>query len=298
VPVLEGVIPALITPVNREGQVDHGALRQLVQRLVERGVTGISPLGSTGEGYSLGLDARLAVTETVAGAVPDGMPVIPGLFAANHEQAATEIAAYAGHGGTGVLLAPPVYYPLSPAEQHAYFARVADESALPLVLYNIPPFTKVQLAPPVVASLAGHERIAGIKDSGRDLDYATTLLDAVAASGHAAGFSVLTGIDWLLVSYLTYGARGTICGNANVVPELVVAVYDAFKAGQLDEARRQETQLRAVTQVLSRGTLAAGFKAAVAAAGVGERWLIPPRQALTDDEAAEVAKQLGDLGVG
>jgi dihydrodipicolinate synthase/N-acetylneuraminate lyase len=226
------------------------------------------------------------------------MPVIPGLFAANHEQAATEIAAYAGHGGTGVLLAPPVYYPLSPAEQHAYFARVADESALPLVLYNIPPFTKVQLAPSVVASLAGHERVAGIKDSGRDLAYATTLLDAVAAAGQADNFSVLTGIDWLLVSYLTHGARGTICGNANVVPEVVSAVYNAFKAGQLDEALRQESKLRAVTEVMSQGTLGAGFKAAVAAAGIGERWLVPPRQALTEEEAAQVAKQLGDLGVG
>ena len=297
-PVLEGVIVALITPVSQEGQVDHGALRQLVQRLVERGVTGISPLGSTGEGYSLSLDARLAVIETVAGAVPEGMPVIPGLFAASHEQAVTEIAAYAGRGVTGVLIAPPVYYPLSPAEQHSYFRRLADETVLPLVLYNIPAFTKVQLSPSVVASLAGHQRIAGIKDSGQDLHYATTLLDAVAASGQADNFSVLTGTDWLLVSYLTQGARGAICGNANVVPELVSAVFDAFKSGQLDEAVRQEAKLRAVTRVLSQGTLAAGFKAAVAAAGIGERWLIPPRQALTEEEAAQVAKQLDGLGVG
>jgi len=298
VAVLEGVIPALITPVNRDGKVDHGALSALVQRLVDRGVTGISPLGSTGEGYSLGLDARLAVTETVAGAVPGGMPVIPGLFAANQEQAAAEITAYAGHGGTGVLLAPPVYYPLSPAEQHAYFSRVADSSALPLVLYNIPPFTKIQLAPAVVAALAAHPKVAGIKDSGRDLDYAAGLLDAVAAAGQADNFSLLTGIDWMMVSYLTHGARGTICGNANIVPETVVALYDAFQAGKLDDALRQEAKLRAVTEIVSGGTLAAGFKAAVAAAGIGERWLVPPRQALTDEEAALVARQLDDLGVG
>ena len=241
-PVLEGVIVALITPVNRDGKVDHGALRALVQRLVERGVTGVSPLGSTGEGYSLGLDARLAVTQTVAGAVPAGMPVIPGLFAPNGEQAAADVAAYAAHGGTGTLVAPPVYYPLAPAEQRDYFARLADEAALPLVLYNIPAYTKVQIAPAVAADLAGHPQVAGIKDSGRDLDYATTLLDAVAAAGQTDNFSVLTGTDWLLVAYLTHGARGTICGNANVVPELVRAVYDAFRAGKLDDALRQETQ--------------------------------------------------------
>jgi dihydrodipicolinate synthase/N-acetylneuraminate lyase len=298
VPVLEGVIVALITPVNRDGKVDHGALRALVQRLVDRGVTGVSPLGSTGEGYSLGLDDRLAVTQTVAGAVPAGMPVIPGLFAPNGEQAAAEVAAYAAHGGTGTLVAPPGYYPLAPAEQRDYFAQLADEAALPLVLYNIPAYTKVQIAPAVAADLAGHPQVAGIKDSGRDLDYATTLLDAVAAAGHTDNFSVLTGTDWLLVAYLTHGARGTICGNANVVPELVRAVYDAFRAGKPDDALRQETRLRAVAGVLSTGSLAAGYKAAVAAAGVGERWLLPPRRALTDAEAARLTEQLAALGVG
>jgi len=95
VPALEGVIVALLTPVDRDGRVDHAALRQLVERLAGRGVTGVSPLGSTGEGYSLGLDQRLAVVETVAWSVPAGMPVIAGVFAHNHEQAAAEIAAYA-----------------------------------------------------------------------------------------------------------------------------------------------------------------------------------------------------------
>ena len=106
-PALEGVIVALLTPVDREGKVDHGALRQLVERVTSRGVTGVSPLGSTGEGYSLDLEQRLAVTDTVARTVPAGMPVIPGVFAHNHEQAVAEIAAYADHGGTAVLVAPP-----------------------------------------------------------------------------------------------------------------------------------------------------------------------------------------------
>src|SRR3984957_17931300 len=123
VPVLEGVIAALLPPVDRAGRVDHGALRELVDRLLGRGVTGISPLGSTGEGYSLDLGQRLAVTETVAGSVPPGTPVIPGMFAHNHQQAVEEIAAYADHGGTAVLAAPPGCYPLTPDEQRGYFAR-------------------------------------------------------------------------------------------------------------------------------------------------------------------------------
>lgn len=296
-PALEGVIVALLTPVDREGKVDHGALRQLIERVTSRGVTGVSPLGSTGEGYSLGLEQRLAVVDTVAGSVPAGMPVIPGVFAHNHEQAVAEIAAYADHGGTAVLAAPPGYYPLRAAEQEAYFSRLADAAALPLVMYNIPVYTKVQIAPAVAAALAAHPRVAGLKDSGRDLGYATELLDAVRAAGAAADFSVLTGADTMLVPYLLAGARGTICANANVVPELVIAVYDAVRAGKLDEALGLEGRLRKVQAALGIGAPPAAYKAAVASSGVGEPWLVPPRLPLTEAQTAELLERLTALDV-
>jgi 4-hydroxy-tetrahydrodipicolinate synthase len=298
VPVLEGVIVALLTPVDQEGRVDHGALRYLVERLVGRGVTGVSPLGSTGEGYSLSLEQRLAVVDTVAGAVPAGMPVIPGVFAHNHAQAVAEIAAYAGHGGTAVLTAPPSYYPLSAAEQRAYFSRLADAAALPLVLYNIPVYTKVQIVPEVAAALAAHPRVAGLKDSGRDLGYAAGLLDAVAAAGPAAaGFSVLTGTDSMLVSYLMAGARGTICANANLVPEVVLAAYQAVRAGKLDDALRHEARLRAVQAALAIGAAPAACKAALAAAGAVGPWLVPPRLPLTEAQTALLIDRLTALDV-
>ena len=296
-PGLEGVIVALLTPVDREGKVDHGALRNLVGRLAAGGLAGVSPLGSTGEGYSLGLEQRLAVVDTVARSVPAGMPVIPGVFAHNHEQAVAEIAAYADHGGTAVLVAPPGYYPLRAAEQEGYFARLADAAALPLVLYNIPVYTKVQIVPAVAAALASHPRIAGLKDSGRDLGYATELLDTVAAAGAAGDFSVLTGTDSMLVSYLLAGARGTICANANVVPELVVACYEAVRAGKLEDALRLEARLRRVQAAFGTGAPPAAYKAALAAAGVGEPWLVPPRLPLTEAETAQLLERLTALGV-
>jgi dihydrodipicolinate synthase/N-acetylneuraminate lyase len=298
VPVLEGVIVALLTPVDADGRVDHGALRHLVERLADRGVTGVSPLGSTGEGYSLSLEQRLAVVDTVAAAVPAGMPVIPGVFAHNHEQAVTEIAGYADHGGTAVLTAPPGYYPLSAAEQQAYFSRLADAAALPLVLYNIPVYTKIQIVPEVAAALAAHPRVAGLKDSGRDLGYAASLLDAVAAAGPAAvGFSVLTGTDSMLVSYLLAGARGTICASANLVPEVVLAAYQAVRAGKLDDALRHEARLRAVQAALAISAAPAAIKAALAAAGLGGPWLVPPRLPLTQAQTALLIERLTALGV-
>jgi 4-hydroxy-tetrahydrodipicolinate synthase len=297
VPALNGVIVALLTPVDREGTVDLGALRQLVERVTSAGVAGVSPLGSTGEGYSLGLEQRLAVVDTVARSVPAGMPVIPGVFAHNPGQAITEIAGYAAQGATAVLAAPPAYYPLSAAEQEGFFSRLADAAALPLVLYHIPVFTKVRIAPAVAAVLAAHPRIAGLKDSGRDLGYAAELLDAVAAAGAAADFSVLTGTDSMLVSYMLAGARGTICANANVVPELVVACYEAVRAGKLEDALRLEARLRRVQAAFGTGAPPAAYKAALAAAGVGEPWLVPPRLPLTEAETAQLLERLSALEV-
>jgi len=141
--------------------------------------------------------------------------------------------------------------------------------------------------------------VAGLKDSGRDLNYATALLDALTAAGdEAAHFSVLTGTDTLLVSYLLAGARGTICASANLVPETVVATYEAVLAGKLDDALRHEAKLRAVQSALATGTSPAALKSALASLGViPGRALVPPRRHLTDDEAAGVAARLSTLGI-
>src|SRR5258708_21268474 len=141
-PAPSGVIVALLTPVDPAGRVDRKSLERLVESVIARGVTGVSPLGSTGEGYSLDLEQRLTVVDAVAGAVPEGTPVIPGVFAHNRDQAAAATSAYAERGATAVLVAPPCYYPLSAAEQEAYFSQLADVAELPVVLYNIPVFTK------------------------------------------------------------------------------------------------------------------------------------------------------------
>ena len=92
----------------------------------------------------------------------------------------------------------------------------------------------------------------------------------------------------MLVSYMLAGARGTICANANVVPELVLAVYDAVRAGKLDDALRLEARLRAVQAAFGTGAPPAAYKAALAAAGVGEPWLVPPRLPLTEAETARL----------
>jgi dihydrodipicolinate synthase/N-acetylneuraminate lyase len=295
---LDGVTVALLTAVHSDGSIDRDGMGRLVRSARAGGVTGISPLGSTGEGYSLTLARRLEVVDSVVENVDEAVHVIPGVFAHNSEQATAEIAAYAQHGASAVLVAPPCYFPLSAAEQKAYFETVADAAALPIVMYNIPHLTKISLVPSVVAELAEHRRIIGIKDSSRDFGYHLEVLDGLARAEIAAPkFSVLTGTDSMLVACLAAGARGCIVASANVAPELPVGVYRAMLTGDLDEARRVEYQLRQVLDACRIGVAPAGIKAGAALLGRCGPDMVAPRQRLAPDAEARVRSALDDLGI-
>jgi 4-hydroxy-tetrahydrodipicolinate synthase len=292
-----GVTVALLTPVDERGQTDKAGLERLVSSVLAAGVAGISPLGSTGEGYSLSLARRLEVVKTVVTAAGPAVPVIPGVFGHNADLALAEIADYQAAGAGAVLVAPPSYYPLAPSEQRAFFARVAEASPLPVVLYNIPPYTKVSIAPAVVAELAAMEQVVAIKDSSRDFGYFQSVLDAVAGAGVAPGaFRVLTGTDSMLVSCLAAGGGGTICASANVVPELPVGICAAFAAGDLERATELERRLRRVLDICRAGSPPAGIKAAAAAAGLCGPAMVPPRAGWSAAEVDSLKGQLTALG--
>jgi 4-hydroxy-tetrahydrodipicolinate synthase len=285
---LQGVFVALATPADESGAVDTGGLERLVQRVISGGVSGISPVGSTGEGPRLTRDQRVAVVRRVRALAPPAMPVVPGVPFITAGQVVEELNALAGAGASAALVSPPSYYPLSdPAVQRLY-EELADRSPLPLLLYNIPVFTKVRIAPAVAAALAAHPRVAGLKDSSRDMEYQQQVIRACAG----ADFSVLTGTDSLLVASLLTGAHGTIAASANLAPQLVVGVYRSFLAGDMPGALRQQEVLSAVVATCRRGEFPAGWKAALEIAGVCAAHVIPPGSALSAAERAGLAASL------
>ncbi len=295
---LGGVMVALLTPVTDEGSVDHQALDGLVRSLMAAGVAGISPLGSTGEGASLTAADRLAVLDTVLAAVPPGTPVVPGSFRDAFGDAVDDLIAYADHGASAVLVAPPHYFAFGATDLRRYFEALAERAPLPMVLYNIPSFTRNALPPPVLAAVVGHPRVAGVKDSSRDVEYLLQLVDALGdAAVGADEFVVMTGTDTMLLASLGAGARGAIVASANLVPELPVGVHRAWTAGRHDEAARLERRLRQVVDACRVGTFPAGWKAAVALTGRCGPWLVPPRVELGEPERARLQERLVELGV-
>src|SRR5437879_2958053 len=189
---LTGVLPALATPLHRDGSADETGIRRLVEHTISGGVHGLLPLGSTGEGASLGEKTRWQVLRCVVEAAAGRVPVICGVAQPHLEGARAEVAAAVRLGANAALVAPPFYYPTDQATVLAFYRRLAGESKIPVLLYNIPQCTNVFTEPATVATLAGEGTIAGIKDSSRDFDYFENVR---VTTREVPGFRIYTGSD-------------------------------------------------------------------------------------------------------
>ena len=291
---LTGVLPALATPLHRDGSADESGIRRLVEQTLAGGVHGLLALGSTGEGASLGEKTRWQVLRCVVEAAAGRVPVVCGVAQPHLEAARAEVAAASRLGADAALVAPPFYYPTDQATVLAFYRRLASDSKIPVLLYNIPQFTKVISEPGTVAALAAEGTIAGIKDSSRDFEYFENVCVATRAM---PGFRVFTGSDSMLLASLAMGGAGTICGAANVAPGWVVRIYDDFQRGDLDSAREHQDDLVQLVAALRAGVFPAAIKAALHLQGVCEPWLAPPVGALDDAATARLRDLLAGWGL-
>ncbi len=293
-PSINGVLPALLTPLADTGGLDHAGLERLLDHVLAVPLAGLSPCGSTGEGPLLSRDVRVDTVRRCAARLSPGQWLVPGASGVNARAALEEIEAYAQAGAAAVLLAPPWYYPIGAGEVLDFFGAVADESALPLVLYNIPAMTKVVIPVATVAELATHPGVIGIKDSSRDFEY---LQGVVSRTATADDFAVLTGTDTMLAASMTAGAHGTIAASVNIVPSLVQDLYDAVRSGRPDEARPLQGRLVKVVEAARRAGFPRGWKAAAEALGLCSGLTAHPLRPAGPDEVAVLVSQLEGLGV-
>jgi dihydrodipicolinate synthase/N-acetylneuraminate lyase len=286
---LTGVLPALISPLRSDGCVDEAAVTRLVEHVIEGGVRGVLALGSTGETASLDETARRTLLSCVVAAAAGRVPVICGVAQSHLAAARTEVEAAARLGATAALVTPPFYYPIDQATVLAFYRRLSENSPLPILLYNIPQFTKVVAEPTTVAALARDGTIAGIKDSSRDFEY---FEGVCIATRELPRFRIFTGSDTMLLSSLAMGGAGTICGAANVAPHWVVRIFDAFQRGDMVAARADQDTLYQLVMVLRGGVFPAAIKAACHLQGICEPWCAAPVQPLDDQLVAKLRDRL------
>ena len=291
---LSGVLPALVTPLHRDGSADESGIKRLVEHVISGGVHGLLPLGSTGEGAALGERTRWQVLKTVIEAAAGRVPVICGVAQPHLEAARAEVAAASRLGADAALVAPPFYNPTDQATLRAFYRRLAADSKIPLMLYNIPQFTKVVAEPATVAELATEGTIAGIKDSSRDFEYFENVRLATRSLEH---FRMFTGSDTMLLASLAMGGAGTICGAANVAPNWVVRIYDDFRRGDWNSARTDQEALIELVTALRAGVFPASIKAALQLQGICEPWPAPPTAALDGAATARLRESLDRWGL-
>jgi 2-dehydro-3-deoxy-D-pentonate aldolase len=278
---LRGVLPALATPLTRDGAVDEPAVERLVEHVLAGGVHGLLPLGSTGEAASLDGPARRKLLAAVVKAAAGRVPVLCGVVQSQLAAARADVKAAADLGAIAALVAPPYYYPIDQATVLAFYRAVAADSPLPIMVYNIPQNTKVVTEPATVATLAREGAVAGIKDSSRDFEYFQNVCLATRA---LPDFRIFTGSDTMLLAALAMGGAGTICATANIAPSWVVRLFDDFERGDWTAARSDQDKLLEVAAAIRTGVFPAGIKAALEMQGVCEPWPVAPVAAL--DEAA------------
>jgi 2-dehydro-3-deoxy-D-pentonate aldolase len=286
---LAGVLPALISPLRSDGKVDEDAVGRLVEHVLHGGVHGLLALGSTGETASLDETSRRLLLSSVVEAAAGRVPVLCGVAQSHLSAARIEIEAAARLGAAAALVAPPFYYLIDQATLIAFYRQVARDSPIPILLYNIPQYTKIVAQPTTVATLAREGVIAGMKDSSRDFEY----FEGVAlATRDMPAFRLFTGSDTMLLPSLVMGGAGTICGAANVAPRWIVSIYEDFVEGDLAAARAGQERVYELVMQLRAGVFPAAIKAACHLQGICEPWCAVPLQPLDDQHEARLRDRL------
>jgi 4-hydroxy-tetrahydrodipicolinate synthase len=260
---LRGVLTALATPFTEDGCLDEASLRGLVDRSITGGVHGVVACGSTGEFSALSGDERRLVVEIVIDQAAGRVPVIAQTGATSTAEA-IRLSRHAQAAGAGVVMVvAPYYEPLSVEETLSYLRTVAGAIDIPVMLYNLPVATGVDLDPDTVGALAREvENIRYIKNTTTDMAQSARLIH-----NHSDVISTFVGWDGLILSALTEGAAGVMAGTANIVPAELVAVYDAVSAGDLGQAREAWARVYPLIDAIMAQPYIAAVKAGLAAVG-------------------------------
>ena len=289
-----GVYAAMATPINRDGDVDPVGIRNVVNYLFENGVDGLSILGSTGEGPSLTIGQRQHALEASLEAANGRGAVFTGAASSVVSEVIASLKTIAGTGAQGALVPPPYYYRLDTEGIIGYYQRIAEASPVPIIMYNIPSMTKLQIPLQAVRVLIAHPNVMGLKDSSGDFGYFSSLARIARES---KGFTLYTGSDTMLAASLFVGGHGIIGGAVNVVPDVMAAIYRAYQQGDTANAVALAEKVVQANAAMQVGTFPAPMKGQYVLKGLCERYTAAPIPPLTDAEMEQLRHQLTDAGV-
>jgi len=283
-----GIFPPIPTPFIN-GNIAYDELAANIEKWSKAGLKGLVAMGSNGEYIYLSAEEKRKFVEKVVEMTPDHMLVIAGTGCESTQETIELTRDCAARGVHAALVVTPHYYGgrMNEAAMHAYFTAVADQTPIPILLYNVPKFTHINMTAGLVAQLSRHPNIIGIKDSTGNVIQLGEIANHVDA-----GFNLLVGTAGALFGALTLGCVGGVLALANVAPQICVRIYQLVQEGKFEEAKKLQLKMIPVNQAVTATYGVPGLKAAMDMLGYFGGDPRPPLLPSSEKEKSEIREIL------
>ena len=283
-----GIFPPIPTPFIN-GNIAYDELAANIEKWSKAGLKGLVAMGSNGEYIYLSAEEKREFVEKVVEITPDHMLVIAGTGCESTQETIELTRDCAARGVHAALVVTPHYYGgrMNEAAMHAYFTAVADQTSIPILLYNVPKFTHINMTAGLVAQLSRHPNIIGIKDSTGNVIQLGEIANHVDAD-----FNLLVGTAGALFGALTLGCVGGVLALANVAPQICVRIYQLVQEGKFEEAKKLQLKMIPVNQAVTATYGVPGLKAAMDMLGYFGGDPRPPLLPSSEKEKSEIREIL------
>ncbi|MCD6123474.1 MAG: 4-hydroxy-tetrahydrodipicolinate synthase [Spirochaetales bacterium] len=290
---IKGVIPALVTPFDKNDRVDLKAVEKITEFLVSNGVHALMPVGGTGEFPNLLREEKRDVVKAVASVAKGKIPIVPGTAACSTKEVIMLSNDAYEAGADAVIATAPYYFRLPESSLIEHYKSVAANISCPLIVYNNPLYTGNNMNPELIAGLMNEKNIIGVKQSNSDMGQLVELLRLAPK-----GLSLCTGIDSQFYPALCVGAVGIYSTAAGIIPAQMVELYNLFKAGKHAEALELHMKLQVLNKYLEYDPgYVAPAKEALNLLGLPGGYLRSPLPELTPEEKKGIKSSLKEIGV-
>ena len=290
--IFQGMATAMVTPMDAQGDIDYDAMGRFIDWQIESGINALVVMGTTGENATIEPEDQTEVIRYTVERVAGRIPVIAGTGTNNTEHVLRNTREACRVGADAVLVVTPYYNKATQNGLVKHFYAVADASTVPVIVYNVPTRTSVNILPRTAATLAEHPNIVGIKEASGNMAQMVEM--AALCEGK---LDIYSGEDALTVPMMAMGAKGTISVLSNVAPREAVAMTDACLAGDYKTAAAWQCKLLPLINALFSEVNPIPAKAAVSAMGFGEDWLRLPLTPMEPAARAKLYDEMRKLGI-
>jgi 4-hydroxy-tetrahydrodipicolinate synthase len=291
---VEGIIPALATPMNDDESINEKGLKEIINFVIEGGVHGIFVSGSQGESFSMTMDEKKRVIAVSLEASAGRVPIYAGTGTITTAQAMQLTKMARELGADAVSVTTPYFIKPTQNELIDYYKAISDSAEdMPVLLYSNPTRTGVMIDIDTVVKLSELDNVVGMKDSSGDIVQTSGYIEATKDMD----FSILVGNDACIFSALVSGGKGAVAATANVAPKLIVGLYDAVKAGNIDLARKLQFRLLPIRKAFTMGTFPVVIKEALNLLGLPAGPARKPIQPLSPEKREELKSVMKKAGL-